>query len=142
MRACPGCKTDAVIEDGYCCRCRQCTLPPELAAPTLLSERPAHFLKTWPAFFVEVAAGRKTFEARKADRDYRVGDTLVLQEWDPAANWYSGREVRRSISYMLTGPGFGVEAGYCILALACSDNDQAHPTAAEREVERKKDSEL
>lgn len=92
-----------------------------VSAETGLLSETAHHLKTWPSYFAAVADGRKTFEARKADRDYRVGNTLVLKEWDPKTNQYSGREVRRTITYILTGPGFGVEAGHCILALA-SDN--------------------
>lgn len=94
----------------------------------LLSET-AHHLKTWPSYFAAVADGRKTFEARKADRDYRVGDTLVLKEWDPETHQYSGREVRRTITYILTGPGFGVEAGCCILALASDNSSISGETA-------------
>jgi hypothetical protein len=41
-----------------------------------------HHLKTHPAPFADVEAGRKTFEIRKDDRGYKVGDTLVLEEWD------------------------------------------------------------
>lgn len=82
-----------------------------------LRDRPAHDLKTWPLYFAAIAEGRKTFEARFADRDFRVGDTLILREWVPNSNVYTGREVRKTITYILAGPGFGVEAGYCILAL-------------------------
>jgi hypothetical protein len=42
-----------------------------------------HTLKTWPEHFDEVIAGRKTFEIRIHDRDYRIGDVLVLREWAP-----------------------------------------------------------
>lgn len=33
MRTCPDCKKDAVINDGYCGICRQCTLESETARP-------------------------------------------------------------------------------------------------------------
>lgn len=38
-----------------------------------------HELKTWPDFFRDVADGRKKFEIRKDDRDYKVGDLLRLK---------------------------------------------------------------
>ncbi len=41
-----------------------------------------HELKTWSAYFNEVFMGHKTFEVRKADRDFKVGDKLILIEGD------------------------------------------------------------
>ena len=46
--------------------------------------RTPHELKTWPEFFTETRSGRKKFELRRNDRDFRVGDQLLLKEWDPA----------------------------------------------------------
>lgn len=41
-----------------------------------------HFLKTdWP-FWRDVAEGNKTFEVRFNDRHFRVGDTLILRDWN------------------------------------------------------------
>ena len=42
-----------------------------------------HDLKTWSPFYAAVASGAKTFELRKDDRNYSVGDVLLLREWDP-----------------------------------------------------------
>jgi len=42
-----------------------------------------HRLKTVDPYFTDVAVGRKTFEVRKNDRGFRVGDVLVLEEWHP-----------------------------------------------------------
>jgi len=38
-----------------------------------------HFLKTWAEYFEAVKSGNKTFEVRVNDRDFKVGDILVLR---------------------------------------------------------------
>ena len=53
-----------------------------------------HILKTWPGYFQLVFSGVKKFELRKNDRDFKVGDLLILMEFYPDAQSYSGREVR------------------------------------------------
>ncbi len=40
-----------------------------------------HELKILPEWFEDVTQQKKTFEIRKNDRNYSVGDTLVLREW-------------------------------------------------------------
>ena len=42
-----------------------------------------HHLKTWPAEFSAVISGQKKFELRRNDRDFQVGDVLVLKEFVP-----------------------------------------------------------
>lgn len=74
-----------------------------------------HHLKTWPNFFNEVASGVKTFEIRKNDRDFREGDILVLQEWLPGNQEYSGRELTRRVAYLLIG--WGLQPDYVCMSL-------------------------
>ena len=83
-----------------------------------------HELKIWPEFFDDVADGRKPFELRKDDRHYKVGDVLLLREWEPNTATYSGRECRKRVTYKLEGlgpgaitPYHGLSRGYAILAL-------------------------
>jgi hypothetical protein len=76
-----------------------------------------HELKTWSEHFVDLLSGKKTFEFRRNDRDFKVGDTLVLREWSPRVERYSGEQMRLTVSHMLAGPAFGIPEGYVILSL-------------------------
>ncbi len=59
-----------------------------------------HELKTWPGPFGAVWDGRKTFEVRVNDRDFKRGDHLDLREWDPTTKEYSGRRIEAQITYI------------------------------------------
>lgn len=50
-----------------------------------------HQLKTLPEFFYAVINGNKKAELRANDRDFSVGDYLLLTEWECGAG-YSGRK--------------------------------------------------
>lgn len=59
-----------------------------------------HKLKTWPEFFKAVAQDVKTFEIRENDRGFNVGDFLLLEEFDPTHQEYTGATCFRLITYM------------------------------------------
>jgi hypothetical protein len=60
-----------------------------------------HKVKSWPQFFEATLSGAKAHEVRRlTDRDYRVGDRLLLREYDPITATYSGRELVVRITYM------------------------------------------
>lgn len=42
-----------------------------------------HDLKIFPRYFEEVVNGSKRFEIRKNDRDFKVGDEVLLREYNP-----------------------------------------------------------
>jgi len=80
-----------------------------------------HELKIWPAYFREVIAGTKTWELRKNDRNYQVGDLLRLMEWDQTTNRHTGLEVVRTIIGLHTLDALNVvsvvEDNYVLLSL-------------------------
>ena len=57
--------------------------------------------KIWPEYFEDVGSGKKKFELRLADFKAQVGDTLILQEWDPQTKSYTGRELITKITYLI-----------------------------------------
>lgn len=59
-----------------------------------------HFLKTWPEYYRAVVTGKKTFELRRNDRNYRAGDIVILREYDPASGQFTGDEISFRISYV------------------------------------------
>lgn len=75
-----------------------------------------HELKTWPEYFESLLSGSKTFEARKDDRNFKVGDDLRLMEWDPKTVHYTGRRLVSPITYILRDTEH-VAKGYCILGI-------------------------
>ena len=98
-----------------------------------------HELKCHPGPFQAVKRGDKPFEWRKDDRDYRVGDTLRLLEWEPLTMWghkhgvphtiephYTGDECYRRVTYIIR-EGFGIPEGYCIIGL--KDMEAQEPVA-------------
>jgi len=96
------------------------------SSPNRDSTRPRmeHRVKSWPSFFEPTLAGVKTHDVRRmTDRDYQVGDTLRLMEFDPEKRQYTGRELCVRITYITSAklPCALSEAclhpDYCILSI-------------------------
>ena len=60
-------------------------------------------LKIRPNYLYDILSGKKSFEVRKNDRDFKVGDTLLLKEWD---NDFTGLEVSYLVTYILDNPEY------------------------------------
>jgi ParB family chromosome partitioning protein len=73
-------------------------------------------LKTWPEYYEPISTGAKTFEIRKHDRDFKVGDILKLEEFEPTVQAYTGRAMYFIISYILAVQPF-VPEGYVCMAI-------------------------
>lgn len=81
-----------------------------------------HNLKMWPEFFDDVASGRKPFEYRRDDRNYQIGDTLHIEEFQPMLGSYTGRSCDVDVTYVQRQTRnmekIGLPEGFCILAIA------------------------
>jgi len=87
-----------------------------------------HILKTRDVYWDAVERGEKTFEVRRDDRGFQKGDVVVLRRMHENASgvWVETRsgqfnsfphELRRKISYILTGGQWGIEPGYVVLGI-------------------------
>lgn len=76
-----------------------------------------HKLKILPQYFSAVLNGTKTFELRKNDRGFQVGDILELQEYLPTSG-YTGNAVRKEVTYILYGGTIaGLDESYVVMAI-------------------------
>jgi hypothetical protein len=82
-----------------------------------------HELKSWSQFFRPIAAGERAHELRRNDRDYRVGDRVLLREYDPASETYSGSFCEAVITSMTSRDvpcavsDQGLNPDFCILSV-------------------------
>jgi len=93
-----------------------------------------HELKTWPVFYQAIVNGSKTFEVRKNDRDFQINDILLLREYDPETQQYTGLSIKKKVSYILGDNPFFQINGVIIMGLQPielpseeeKDTNQAH----------------
>ena len=88
-----------------------------------------HELKVWPEYFAAIKRGDKPFEIRKDDRGYREGDILLLREYYPGTDEYSGDELKARVTFCIYGSNamgfaFGIRAGFVAMGLALSSHDR------------------
>ena len=76
-----------------------------------------HLLKCWPEPFDAMRAGLKHHEIRKDDRDYQVGDHLLLKRWDPKKERYTGTQMQVEVTYKSKGGDFGLPKKLCVLTI-------------------------
>ena len=77
-------------------------------------EQKVHELKILPNSFEDVKNYITNFVVTENDKDFNVGDRILLREWDGE---YKKRELYREIICILNDNIHGVEKGYCILGL-------------------------
>lgn len=100
-----------------------------------------HTLKCWPEYFAPVKEGKKTFEIRKDDREFKVGDVLELKEFQPCPTCsgtgryrdhtdmedcgcskphgkYTGEKVTATVTYITN---FVQREGYVVMSIVLSE---------------------
>ena len=75
-----------------------------------------HNKKLIQPYFDDVWNENKTFEIRKNDCNYQVGDLLILREFDKKTDKYTGDWIMTKITYKIEN-FVGIEEGYCILEI-------------------------
>lgn len=92
-----------------------------------------HRLKTLAPYWERIQQGTKTFEIRKNDRDFQVGDLLELEYFKEEVEYKKGVFVGGNgidgeiinyfpiitarVNYIFTGGQYGLEVGYCIMSI-------------------------
>ena len=104
----------------------------------------SHELKTWVGPFEAIWAKQKHHEIRENDRDFKVGDQLILREFDahaecdgkgfmwvgehfvqktkqaccpPPHGTYTEREVVMKVTYMTKGGEWGLPEELCVMSI-------------------------
>ncbi|TFJ75461.1 hypothetical protein CKN94_07410 [Carnobacterium maltaromaticum] len=72
-----------------------------------------HELKIAPCYYEEVITYRKMFEIRKNDRDFQVGDRVLLKEY--VNGEYTGKSVIFKIAYLTN---YEQKKGYCVFSIS------------------------
>lgn len=85
-----------------------------------------HVLKTDPEIFEQSWEMKKNWEIRFNDRDYQIGDIVVLRETVHtgldmkmgAKLIYTGRKIEATIAYIMHGPQYGLAERWVIMSLS------------------------
>lgn len=58
-------------------------------------------LKSWPWFYSAMVSDQKKHDVRDGrERNFKVGDFIILEEFDPRTGQYTGRSARFIITYI------------------------------------------
>lgn len=71
-----------------------------------------HKLKILPKYFNDVRSGIKTFEIRKNDRNFQVGDFLLLKEYENEK--FTGNIIGAEVTYITN---YEQKDGYVVMGI-------------------------
>ena len=78
-----------------------------------------HNLKIEPTHFGDVLMQTKTFEIRRNDRNFQVGDTIYLNEYYKGE--FTGSYVKGAIRYIFYGGEYGLNKDYCVFSFEITE---------------------
>lgn len=73
-----------------------------------------HTLKAWPEPFSDIWNGIKKCEIRRNDRNFKVNDLLLLNEYLPSGT-FTGRQIDARVTHIQAG--FGLPDGFVVLSI-------------------------
>ena len=76
-----------------------------------------HELKIHPKYYRAVLLGLKKVEIRLNDRNYQEGDLLILNEFDPKTERYTGLQLKRKVDF-ITRDVAGLDPDYVIMQIS------------------------
>lgn len=82
-----------------------------------------HHLKSWPQYFRPITEGLRTHELRRNDRGFEVGDFVLLEEFDPVRQEYTGESCEVEITSMTSRSqpcamsSEALDPAFCILSI-------------------------
>lgn len=89
--------------------------------------RERHLLKSVSPYYEDVRDGRKKFELRYNDRNFKVGDFVTHAHWDAAKNEFTGNpNVVTEIVYLIDS-GQWLSPGYCCFGIELSHEEEPKP---------------
>jgi hypothetical protein len=80
-----------------------------------------HELKCWPKPYSELVSGHKGYEIRRHDRNYQVGHMMLIREWDPDREQYTGQYSTWIVQHLTPGGEWGLPQDLCILGVQKSE---------------------
>lgn len=75
-----------------------------------------HELKILSEYYWDIIEGRKTFEIRKNDRDFKVGDVLILREWNGD---FTGLSILVEVTYITD---YAQKEGIVVMGIEIDDD--------------------
>lgn len=80
-----------------------------------------HELKTEPKYFQAVRDGKKLFEIRRNDRNFKVGELLILQEYSRFQG-YTGEQTVMVVTYIMSDERY-LPPGYVAMSIEFAAGD-------------------
>ncbi|NEP52442.1 MAG: DUF3850 domain-containing protein [Moorea sp. SIO3C2] len=95
-----------------------------------------HELKCWPQYFDQIEKEVKKFELRKNDRGFALGDRLILKEYLPKEERYTGRSLQLKVTYKIESSEWpdGLQPGYCVLGFEVINGTVIHCPTMKQEL--------